>query len=47
MNENDEKIVYSYDRESFNDEEAKRRYSAYMQKLMAMMAEGKAMGEKR
>ncbi len=47
MNENDEKIVYSYDRESFNDDEAKKRYSAYMQKLMTMMAEGKVKGEQR
>ena len=31
MDENKEKILYSYDRSSFNDEEAKQRYSAYMQ----------------
>lgn len=37
MDENKEKILYSYDRSSINDEEAKQRYSAYMQKMLALM----------
>ena len=33
------KVLYSYDRESYNDEEARKRYSAYMNMIMAAMAE--------
>ena len=38
------KVLYSYDRESYNDEEARKRYTAYMTKIMAMMAEAQKKG---
>ena len=47
MNENDKEILYSYDRGSYNDEEARKRYSAYMQKLMQMMADGTVKGSEK
>ena len=37
-------ILYSYDRESVNDEEAKKRYSAYMSKIMEAMVEAQKKG---
>lgn len=38
------KVLYSYDRESYNDEEARKRYSAYMNMIMAAMAEAQKKG---
>ena len=38
------KILYSYDRESYNDEEARKRYTAYMMKMMELMAETQKKG---
>ncbi len=37
-------IVYSYDRESINDEEAKKRYRAYMDKILSAMVEAQKKG---
>ena len=44
---NVKKVVYSYDRESYNDEEARKRYSAYMNKIMAAMVEAQKNGGKK
>ena len=46
MEENKSKVVYSYDRSSYNDEEARKRYTAYMQKMMAQMSQQQTGGKK-
>ena len=44
MDEKEEKILYSYDRTSFDDEEAKKRYSLYMRKMLEILADAQKKG---
>ncbi len=44
MDEKEAKILYSYDRTSFDDEEAKKRYSLYMRKMLEILADAQKKG---